>query len=131
MGLFKGLKEMKSMVTTAPDMLRSGMEIASSARTIQDASMAQAAAYQQTMAQPGVAAVADGDLAPIAGVDIATFGWVSKQISHHGYDQSLLAGFAAQRGIDAGSWQQAVVGWGARMTNPAIAREFRSHYDVS
>jgi hypothetical protein len=128
MGIFKGLKEMKTMVTTAPDMIRGTLDIAANAQAIGQASAAQAAAFQFNAAQTTAVAA---DLSPIAGVDIATYGWVTKQIAAHGYDQSLLVGFAAQKGIDSASWQQAVAGWGARMTNPAVASEFRRNYDAS
>jgi hypothetical protein len=128
MGIFKGMKEMKSMINTAPDLLRGTMEIAANAQAVAQASAAQAAAFQAQAAQP---ATAGADLSPIAGVDIAAYSWVTKQIAAHGYDQSLLVGFAAQKGIDSSSWQEAMGGWGSRMTNPVVANEFRRHYDAS
>ena len=128
MGMFKQIKEMKSMITTAPDQLRNGLEIAANAKVIAEASAANAASFSaMPFAQPNTAA----DLSPIAGVDIATYGWVTKQIASVGYDQDQLVGFASRRGIDAASWHEAATGWASRMTNAAVATEFRRFYDAS
>ncbi len=128
MGMFKQMKEMKSMIVTAPDQLRNGMEIAANAKVIAQASAANAANFATTpFTQPNVGA----DFAPIAGVDIATYGWVTKQIAAVGYDQNRLVGFAAQRGIDPTAWHEAASGWASRMTNAAVATEFRRFYDAS
>jgi hypothetical protein len=72
-----------------------------------------------------------GDLAPIAGVDLAAYGWVTKRIAAYDYDRNLLEGFAASRGISADAWREAATGWAVRMTNPVVASEFRRHYDAS
>lgn len=128
MGMFQQMKEMKSMMTTAPDQLRNGLEIAANAKLIAEASAANAASFStMPLTQPNEAA----DLSPIAGVDIATYGWVTKQIAAVGYDQNQLVGFAGQRGIDASAWHEAASGWASRMTNAAVATEFRRFYDAS
>jgi hypothetical protein len=128
MGVFKQMKEMKSMVTTAPDQLRNAMEMAANAKVIGEASAANAANFSATQVQPTSIAA---DLSPIAGVDIATYGWVTKQIAAVGYDQGQLVGFAATRGIDSAAWHEASIGWATRMTNATVATEFRRYYDAS
>jgi hypothetical protein len=130
MGIFKQLKDLNKAVAAAPGLIEQAQQLGANAQAMQQANAAQAGqamAFQQQVAQPVNAEL----LAPIAGVDLATYAWVVKQIAPLGYDQSLLPGFAAQRGIGAQQWQQAMDGWGARINDPALAREFRRHYDAS
>ncbi|MDO9175727.1 MAG: hypothetical protein Q7V62_13050 [Actinomycetota bacterium] len=136
MGFLKQMKDMKTMVAAAPGMIEQGQQIAANAQAMQAAQMnqmqmgqmQQAMAYQQQVGQP----IAAEHLAPIAGVDLPTYSWVAKQVANSGYNQSLAAGFAAQRGIAAADWDAAAAGWSARMTSvPAIGPEFRRHYDVA
>jgi hypothetical protein len=69
--------------------------------------------------------------APIAGVDLATYAWVLKQIADLGYDHSLLPQFAALRGIESTDWQAAMDGWSLRLGDPTVAAAFRRLYDDS
>ena len=73
----------------------------------------------------------DASVEPIAGVDLATYAWVVKQVAPLGYDQSLLTDFAAQRGIDPAAWQAAMHGWALRLDDTAVAEVFRRLYDAS
>jgi hypothetical protein len=133
MGLFKQMKDMKQAVAAAPGMIEQAQQLGASAQALQQAQQAhlaqagQAMAFQQQVAQPVDAAL----LAPIVGVDLPTYAWVVKQIAAHGYNQALLPSFAAQKGISASDWQAAMDGWGERINDPALAREFRRHYDAS
>jgi len=130
MGLFKQMKDMKQAVAAAPGMIEQAQQLAANAQVYQQAHLAQAGqamAFQQQVAQP----VDAGQLVPIAGVDLPTYAWVVKQIAAHGYNQALLPSFAAQKGISASDWQAAMDGWGERINDPALAREFRRHYDAS
>lgn len=134
MGLFKNIKDMKQTVKDAPGMVAQAQQMAASAQAMQAAQMAQAqqaAAMAPTGATMG-GVLSEADLAPIAGVDLATYAQICKAIVPLNYDQSALPGLAAARGIDAASWQAAVDGWSARMTaNPAVGTEFRRHYDAA
>jgi hypothetical protein len=76
-------------------------------------------------------AMSDASSTPIAGVDLATYAWVVKQIARFGFDHSLLPGFAAQRGIAATDWQAAIDGWSMRLGDPGVASSFRTFYDAS
>lgn len=130
MGLFKGIKDMKQAVAAAPGMIEQVQQLGANAQAYQQAHLAQAGqamAFQQQVAQPVDAA----QLAPIVGVDLPTYAWVVKQIAAHGYNQALLPSFAAQKGISGTDWQAAMDGWGERINDPALAREFRRHYDAS
>ena len=66
--------------------------------------------------------------APIAGVDLATYAWVVKQVVPIGFDRSLLPGIAARRGIGPTSWKSAMDGWVLRLQEPTVAAAFRHHY---
>lgn len=122
MGLFKQLKD---RATTA------GATAVAATRAIGTDTAAQldaARAYHATAGQPLAAA----SLAPINGVDMATYAWVSKQVAKAGYDQSLAVGFAGQRGVAPADWEAAVNGWAERMqAEPALGREFRRHFDAA
>lgn len=131
MGLFKSVRDMKDMVAAAPSMMAQGQQLAANAQAMQAAQMGQmqqAMAYNQQLGQP----IAAEHLTPINGVDLPSYAWVAKQLSHHGYNQALAPDFAAQRGISAADWEAAAAGWTARMTAvPPLGREFRRHYDVA
>lgn len=131
MGLFKQMKEMTQIVAAAPAMIQQGQEMAANAQAFQAAQMGQmqqAIAQQQAMVQP----IPADQLTPIVGIDLPTYAWVAKQVANNGYNQSLAAGFAAQRGFTSADWDTAAAGWSARMVAvPAIGPEFRRYYDVA
>lgn len=134
MGLFKQMKDMKDAVKAAPGLVDQAQQMAASAQQYQAQMMAQqqevmgqAVAHQ--MAASGQLQPQAGGLEPIAGVDLTCYATIVKAIAPQGYDQSLLPGIAATRGIDAESWQRAHDGWNARIQNdPAVARAFSDVY---
>lgn len=144
MGLFKGMKDMKDMLGATPGLLDQANQLSANAQVMQQQAAQQAAqqqaAYQQAPAIQGASygaapvALYSADLPadlgePIAGVDLATFAQVSAGLAAYNYDQSKAVVIAAERGIDAASWQLAVDGWNARITgNPAVARQFNAFY---
>lgn len=126
MGLFKQMKDMKQMVSAAPDLVEQAMKMAGDAGQLQ-AQAAQAAQYQAAAA--GQLPAADGSLDPISGVDLRTYATVIKGIAAYQYDQSKLPGIAASHGIPADAWQAAHDGWNARIQNePAVAGAFSRLY---
>jgi hypothetical protein len=134
MGLFKGMKDMKNMVDAAPGMIDQATQMQAQAQ--QMAAAQQAAMANQTAANAGPATdtgtPSPAELEPIAGVSMQVYAQVSKGLAAVGYDQSKAVELAAQRGIDADSWQQAVDGWNQRMQqNAAVGREFHRHYTAS
>lgn len=127
MGVFRCSKNPKQMTNAAPELMQNTTDLATNVWAPEEVAAFHSAVGDGTSpASPLV-----GDFAPIAGVDIAAYGWVSKRIAAYNFDQNLLVGFAAQRGISAEAWQQASAGWAVRMTNPTVAIEFRRHYDAS
>lgn len=127
MGVFRRSRNPKPMTTAAPDLTHDAIDSAANVWASGEAVAVHAAGVDGT--SPALPLI--GDLVPIAGVDIAAYGWVTKRIAAYDFDQNLLVGFAAQRGISAEAWQQASAGWAVRMTNPTVASEFRRHYDAS
>lgn len=138
MGLFKGMKDMKDMLHATPGLLDQANQMQANAAVMQQQATQQQAAYQQAGTMPGAFApaptIANTELpaeldAPIAGVDLATFAQVSAGLAAYDYDQSKAVVLAAERGIDAGSWQLAVDGWNERIAaHPAVARRFNALY---
>ena len=129
MGLFKQMKDMKTMVGAAPGLVQQAQEMSAQA---QQYAAAQHAAAQQAVGeqQAAVAAQAsDADYEPIAGVSLESYVAVSKGLAAYGYDPAKAPEVAASMGIEGDSWQQASEGWNARMrTNPGVAQRFNSIY---
>lgn len=127
MGLFKGMKDMKQMVSAAPEMVASAQQMGMQAQ--QMAVAQQQAAMAAAQAQ-GVAPVAGEDVfAPIAGVTVEQYVKVVKGIAAYNYDQNMLPTIAAQHGIERGAWDQAAAGFNARVTSsPAFAQHFNLLY---
>ena len=139
MGMFKdlkkGVKDLKTTVAAAPAMLDQAQMMQANAKAMQatmEQQMFTATAVQQQMAASApVVAGADGsgDLEPIAGVSLETYAEVSRGLAAFDYDQSKAVEIAAQRGIDAAAWQQALEGWNLRITaNRAVAQRFNRLY---
>ncbi len=118
MGLFKQMKQMKEAVAEAPDLVRN-------AQAMQESQMAAAQAQAQAAQSAAAASVAGPDGEPIAGVSLELYAEISRELTARGGDQSQAPVIAAERGVDAASWQAAVDGWNARITaNPAVATRF-------
>jgi hypothetical protein len=127
MGVFRRTKDPKPITNATSELMRDTIDSSVNAQASQEVTAVQAAdVLGVNTSLPQI-----GDLAPIAGVDIAAYGWVAKRIAAYNYDRNLLEGFAATRGITAEAWQEASAGWAVRMTNPIVASEFRRHYDAS
>jgi hypothetical protein len=128
-GLFKQMKDMKTMVNAAPGMVKQAQEMGVSA---QQYAAAQQAAAQQAAAEQQVAVASQAshtDFEPIAGVSIERYVEVSKGLAAYGYDPTKATDVAASLGIDADSWQAASDGWNQRMrANPGVAQRFNTIY---
>jgi hypothetical protein len=139
MGMMKRMKDMRDMVNAAPDMIRQAQEMGAQAQQMgaqaqqyaaaqQAAAQAHLAAQQGGFAQPG-AAPTGPDFEPIAGVSLEQFAAISKGVAAYNYDASKLADVAAEKGVDAASWESAHNGWNERIkANPAVAQRFNVLY---
>ena len=129
MGLFKQMKGAKQALEAAPDMVKQTQEMQANAEQMA-AAQQQAAAQQAAAAQQSQAATAGaGELEPIAGVSLAQFAEVCRELQNHNYDQSKAPGIAAEKGISAEDWQAAMDGWNERIkAEPAVAQQFNGFY---
>jgi hypothetical protein len=128
-GLFKQMKDMKTMVGAAPGLVQQAQEMGAQAQ--QYAAAQQAVAQQAAMDQQTAVAsqAGEADFEPIAGVSIESYVTVSKGLAAYGYDPTKAPEVAASMGIDADSWNQASEGWNARMRgNPGVAQRFNTLY---
>lgn len=129
MGLFKQMKDMKTMVNAAPGMVKQAQEMGAQA---QQYAVAQQVASQQAAVEQRAAVASqasDADFEPIAGVSIERYVEVSKGLAAYGYDPTKATDVAASLGIDADSWQTASEGWNQRMrANPGVAQRFNTIY---
>lgn len=134
MGLFKQMKDMKTAINAAPEIVDQANKLAENAQVMQQQAMAQQASVAQQAATYAAAAngslpAQGGNLEPIAGVSIELYAEIVKAIAPHNYDQSLLPGIAESKGIDAASWQRAHDGWNARIqSDPAVGAKFGQIY---
>lgn len=124
MGLFKSVKDMKSMVSAAPGLFDQANQMSAYAQTMQQAQA------QTADRAPSAATAAPAErFAPIAGVELATFAQISAGLAAYNYDQSKAVGLAAALGIDSATWQAALDGWNQRITAyPDVAQRFNALY---
>lgn len=133
MGLFKQMKDMKTLVAAAPELIQAANEAGTQAQQLaalqaQQVQQAQAAAAAAAPA-PGAPAPSAADLEPIAGVTLERYAEVSRGLAAHGYDVAKAPQVAAGFGISAEDWAAAQDGWNARMAaSPAVGRAFNDAY---
>jgi hypothetical protein len=128
-GLFKQMKDMKTMVNAAPGVVKQAQEMGAQAQ--QYAAAQQVASQQAAVEQRAAVAsqASDADFEPIAGVSIERYVEVSKGLAAYGYDPTKATDVAASLGIDGDSWQTASEGWNQRMrANPGVAQRFNTIY---
>ena len=117
MGMFQQIKQLRETTAALPGVIAQAGELRTAAL-----------AYQQTsrpVAASGLAAD-DPRLAPIAGVDLASYARVVKASTAGGEPAALVA---AQLGIDEAAWLAAAAGWPARMTGDMVlARQYGTIY---
>jgi multidrug efflux pump subunit AcrA (membrane-fusion protein) len=134
MGFLKQMKDMKTMVEAAPGMVTQAQQLGAQAQEMaaaQQAAATQAAAQAQAASEQAAAA-GTASYEPIAGVSLELYAQISKGLAAHGYDQSKSVEIAAEKGVDADSWQQAQDGWNERIkSDPAVGQQFNRFYTAS
>lgn len=131
MGLFKQMKDMKSMVEQAPDMINQAQQLGAQAQEMQAAQMAaaQQAQAQQLAANDAAAASGEGDFSPIAGVSIEQYAAVCKQLGASAADPAAAHAAAQSAGISPSDWDTAAAGWAERMKGgTAVGQKFNQLY---
>jgi hypothetical protein len=130
-GLFKQMKDMKSMVEQAPDMVSQAQQTAAQAQEMQAAQMAaaQQAQAQQMAANDAAAAGGEGDFSPISGVSIEQYAAVCKQLGASAGDPAAAHAAAQASGIAPADWDTAAAGWAERMKGgTAVGQKFNQLY---
>lgn len=131
MGLFKQMKDMKTFVAAAPELIQAANEAGLQAQQLADLQAQQVRQAQQAAMAPvpGAPAPSAADLEPIAGVTLERYAEVSRGLAAHGYDVAKAPEVAARFGITAADWATAQDGWNARMAaSPAVGRAFNDAY---
>jgi hypothetical protein len=135
MGLFKQMKDMKNMVETAPERVRAAQAMGAQAQEMAAAQRAAAAAQMASVAQAASAAPSAGasvgavSTEPIAGVSLALYADIARELAACGYDQSKGVEVAASKGVSADSWSAALEGWNERIkSDRTVAQEFNRLY---
>ncbi|MFT4050021.1 MAG: hypothetical protein QM648_09325 [Solirubrobacterales bacterium] len=131
MGLFKQMKDMKTMVDNAPGMIDQAQQLGAQAQEMQAAQMAaaQQAQAQQLAANDAAAQAGEGDFSPINGVTIEQYAAVCKQLGASAGDPAAAHSAAQGAGISADDWDAAAAGWAERMKGgTAVGQKFNQLY---
>ncbi|HST80854.1 MAG TPA: hypothetical protein VLL08_03820 [Kineosporiaceae bacterium] len=108
MGFLKQFKDLKNVMAVAPELLGQAQQVQANAQSYGMA--AQQAATSAPAIDP-----ADPRLAPIAGVDLVTYARVIKSTVNGNLGAEAVGARAQSLGVTPEAWQQAGVGWPARM----------------
>ena len=69
------------------------------------------------------------ELEPIAGISLASFVDVSRELARYQFDATRAVDVAAERGIERDAWAIAATGWIERLRAcPEVAEEFERIY---
>ena len=129
MGLFKQMKDMKTMVNAAPAMVEQATALGAQAREMQ---AAQQVGMGQVGSMPGPVDPNDPMLVPIAGIDLARYAQLSKAIGHYGLrSQEQIDEYMTNAGHTPAAWQEASDGWNARFkTNTGLSMLYAQHFSA-
>ena len=120
--MFRQIKEMKTMLEGAPDLVEQTQILGAQAQRLAMAQAARQAQVEWTYAQAG-------EDEPIAGVSLEQYAAISKHAASSGHDPEKMAELAEVQGISPLDWQAAVSGWNARLrADAAVARRFNLRY---
>ena len=130
MGLFKQMKDMKTMVDAAPAMVDQAMALGAQG---QQMAAAQQSAMGPVGSMPAPVDPTDPMMAPIAGIDLARYAQVSKAIAHYGLrTQDQIDDYVVRAGHTLDDWQQASDGWNARFkSNTGLSMMYAEHYGAA
>ena len=126
MGLFKQMKDMKTMVNAAPAMVDQAMALGAQAQQMGAAQMGAMGGM------PGPVDPNDPMLAPIAGIDLARYAQLSKAIGHYGLRSAeQIDEYMTRAGHTPEAWQEAYDGWNARFkANMSLSMLYAQHFNA-
>lgn len=118
MGMFQQFKQLRETTAALPGMMAEVGALRGAAENY---------AGQASVAAPAAGIPADDPrLAPIAGIDLATYAGVVKASVQAGRPAETVA---VERGLDGDSWLAAAAAWPARMTGDlALAVQYGNLY---
>lgn len=108
MGFLKQFKNMANVVAATPQLLEQAQLMQAQAQTY-------GLAAQQASTSAAAIDPADPRLAPIAGVDLATYARVIKTTVSGNLGAEAIEARAGSLGVTPEAWRQAGAGWPARM----------------
>lgn len=129
MGVFKQIKDLKSMVAQAPAAVEQAQKMAQQAQEMQAAQMAAAQAQMPAMGGAPAGSVDPALLEPIAGISLERYAQLAKAIGERKLDQAGVESFVKLQGHSPEDWQAAYDGWNARFKgNMALSVHFGNLY---
>ena len=131
MGMFKQMKDMKTMVQAAPGMVAEAQQMQAQAQQMQ---AAQAAATPGMVGgMPAPIAPDDPILAPIAGIDLPRYAQLSKAVGVHGLkNQEQIDDYMTRAGHSPEAWQQAYDGWNERFkANMSLSTLYAQYFNAA
>ncbi len=129
MGLFKQMKDMKTMVAAAPGLVDQAQQMQANAAAMQGT---QGAAYAGAGVPGGayVPGTVDGPvLDPINGISLEEYARIAKTIGEQRLDQAGTEALVQRIGHSVADWQGAYDGWNERFKgNTALSVQFGTIY---
>lgn len=126
MGIFKQMKDMKTVVNAAPGMVAEAQQMQAQAQQMQ-------AAQGMAGGMPAPIAPDDPILAPIAGIDLQRYAQLSKAVGVHGLkNQEQIDDYMTRAGHTPEAWQQAYDGWNERFkANMSLSTLYAQHFNAA
>ena len=135
MGLFRQMKDMKSMVEDAPEMIRGARELGAQAQAMAAAQQAasQQAVQQAMAATPATPVAGTAPSAPrtaeaIAGVSLELYAEICQGLAAYDYDQSKAVLVASGKGVSPDSAGRARRLERSDPQDPSVAQRFNQLY---
>jgi hypothetical protein len=127
-GVFKQVKDMKTVVRDAPARIDQAQKMAANAQALSAVSQVKA---QAPVVDPSTTATGP-DFEPIGSVSLEVYAQISKSLATIHYDLTQTLRLASEKGVSEESWSTAVEGWNARMAaNPSVGTQFSALYAAS
>jgi len=127
MGLFKQMKDMKTMVAAAPGMIDQAQQLQANATQLQAAQAGAYAGVPGGSMMPGTVDAAT--LEPINGISLEEYARIAKTIGAQQLDQAGTEALVQRIGHSVADWQGAYDGWNARFKgNTALSVQFGTIY---
>jgi hypothetical protein len=127
MGLFKQMKDMKTVVAAAPGMIDQAQQLQANAAQLQAANAGYAAGVPGASMMPGT--VDASTLEPINGISLEEYARIAKTIGEQRLDQAGTEALVQRLGHSVADWQGAYDGWNDRFKgNTALSVQFGTIY---